>query len=99
MLDWSNSHTMKKPTEIDAIEVRSSAGDYSVLCQRGLLRSAASEIEKLGKFSSVHILSSPKVWRAVGSRVRRGIGSRVAAKVHLFADGEAAKNLRTGTWQ
>ena len=87
---------MTKLTETDAIRVRSSAGDYAVLCQRGLMRSsAAGEIEKLGTFSSVHVLSSPKVWRAVGSRVKRGIGSRLKAKVHLFADGEAAKNLRT----
>ena len=86
---------MKKPMETDAIRVHSSAGDYAVLCQRGLIRSAVGEIEKLGKFSSVHVLSSPKVWRAVGSRVKPGIGSRLRAKVHLFADGEAAKNLRT----
>ena len=56
---------------------------------------ASGEIARLGEFSSVHILSSPRVWRAVGDKVRRGISGRVGAKVHLFDDAEAAKNLKT----
>lgn len=60
-----------------------------------MLRRGAREIERLGKFSSVHVVSSPKVWRAVGKLVRRGIGPQDASKLHLFDDAEAAKNLRT----
>jgi 3-dehydroquinate synthase len=52
-------------------------------------------IEKLGRFTSVHFLSSPKVWRAAGGTVRRGISSAHEPQVHLFDDAEAAKNLRT----
>jgi 3-dehydroquinate synthase len=84
-----------KPTDSQAIRVRAATGDYSVVCQRGLLRHPSREIARLGKFSSVHILTSERVWRAVGERVRRGIPARVASQVHLFDDAEAAKNLKT----
>jgi len=60
-----------------------------------LAQKAGQEIAKLGDFSSVHILSSPKVWRAVGQRALRGLRSQLAAKMHLFDDAEAAKNLST----
>jgi 3-dehydroquinate synthase len=83
-----------KRTGSHIIRVRAAAGDYSVVCRRGLLRDAGREIARLGKFSSAHILSSKRVWRAVGKMVRRGISAR-AAQVHLFDDGEAAKNLET----
>lgn len=53
------------------------------------------EIAKLGEFSSTHILSSPKVWRAVGASLRRGLDSRRSPKVHLFDDAESAKKLAT----
>jgi 3-dehydroquinate synthase len=43
----------------------------------------------------VHILTSKRVWRAVGKKLRRGIPARVAAQVHVFDDAEAAKNLKT----
>lgn len=84
-----------KRTEPHKIEVRSSAGDYSVLCERGLLRRAARELAKLGEFSSIHVLTSPKVWRATGSLLRRGFDSRRLPKVHLFDDAESAKKLGT----
>jgi 3-dehydroquinate synthase len=83
------------PLESQAIQVRSAAGNYSVLCSRGLLRNAQANLQSLGKFSSVHILTSPKVWRAVGPRVRRGLRSGETPKVHLFNDAESAKNLQT----
>jgi 3-dehydroquinate synthase len=84
-----------KPTGSQTIRVRATAGDYPVVCRRGLLRHAGAEIARLGKFSSVHILSSRRVWRAAGKEVRRGIPARMAAQVHLFDDSEAAKNLKT----
>jgi 3-dehydroquinate synthase len=79
---------------IKRIEVKSSAGAYTAVCGAGALRRAAQEIAKLGKFSSLHIVSSPKVWRAVGKKVRRGIGAK-DSRIHLMNDGEGLKNLRT----
>jgi 3-dehydroquinate synthase len=77
------------------IEVRSSAGRYSVLCGSGILRSSAAEIAKLAAFSSLHIVSSPRVWRAVGKKVQRAFGAKNGRDVHLINDAESAKNLRT----
>src|SRR6266446_4822689 len=77
------------------IVVQSSAGSYSVVCGAGVLRQAASEIAQLGKFSSIHIVSSAKVWRAIGKDVQRGVGVKNRGAVHLINDREAAKNLRT----
>jgi 3-dehydroquinate synthase len=77
------------------ISVQSSAGKYAVVCGAGILRRAAQEISALGKFSSVHVVSSPKVWRSVGKSVRRGLALANGRAVHLFNDAEAAKNLRT----
>src|SRR5260221_6792505 len=54
---------------IKRIVVQSSAGPYSVVCGAGVLRHAAKEIAKLGKYSSVHIVSSAKVLRTDGDRV------------------------------
>jgi 3-dehydroquinate synthase len=82
-----------KPTNSHAIRVHAAAGDYTVVCRRGLLRNAGREILRLGKFSSVHIVTSQKVWSAVGKKVRHGIPARIAPQVHLFDDAESAKNL------
>jgi 3-dehydroquinate synthase len=80
---------------IKRILVQSSAGPYSVVCGAAVLANAAKEIAKLGRFSSLHIVSSEKVWRSVGKSVRRGLGLKDAAVVHLMNDAEAAKNLAT----
>src|ERR1700687_3988364 len=77
------------------ISVKSSAGAYSVVCGAGVLRRARHEIVALGKFSSVHVVSSPKVWRAAGPSVKRGLGAQKSSFVHLMNDAESAKNLRT----
>ncbi len=84
-----------KPTKPHVIHVRAAAGDYTVLCARAVLRHASNEIARLGHFSSVHLLSSPRVWRAVGKTVRRGIPDRNNVHIHLFNDAETAKNLKT----
>src|SRR5260370_30045637 len=73
---------------IKRIVVQSSAGPYSVVCGAGVLRHAAKEIAKLGKFSSVHIVSSAKVWRALGKRVRDGWERPKSRCVHLMNEGE-----------
>src|SRR6202163_2979464 len=77
------------------IRVRSAAGGYAVLYGAGILREAAEEIAKSGKFSSVHVLTSPKVWRAVGKTVKRAIPRDASQNVHLFDDAETKKNMRT----
>jgi 3-dehydroquinate synthase len=78
-----------------AVRVRAASGDYFVRCQRGLLRKAAREIARLGKFSGVHIVTSPRVWGALGKPVQRGLLSQKGARLHLFSDAESAKNLNT----
>jgi 3-dehydroquinate synthase len=77
------------------ISVKSSAGSYAVLCGAGILRRAAKEIAALGKFSSVHVVSSPKVWRALGKGIQRGLAAPKGRTVHLMNDAEAAKDLRS----
>ena len=77
------------------ILVKSSAGPYSILSGVGVIRRASQEIAGLGRFSSIHVVSSPKVWRAVGKSVQRGLGLSKGGSIHLFDDAEAAKNLRS----
>jgi 3-dehydroquinate synthase len=77
------------------IPVKSSAGQYAIVCGEGILRDAADEIRKLGKFSRIHVVSSPKVWRAVGKTVTRGLGSKSIHLTHLMNDAESEKNLQT----
>src|SRR3984885_2743354 len=77
------------------ISVNSSAGKSTIVCGTGILRRAAKEIASLGKFSSVHFVSAPKVWRAVGNSVHRDLGARSSSVVHLKNDAETLKNLRT----
>lgn len=76
------------------IAVKSSAGKYSVICGSGAIGRLAAEISSLGDWSSVHLVSSRKVWSAVGKKVQRASGL-TASKVHLFDDAESAKSLRT----
>jgi 3-dehydroquinate synthase len=77
------------------IHVESAAGPYAILCGTGVLASAARNIAALGKFSSAHVLTSPKVWRAVGKIAVRAIPRSERKNVHLFDDAEPKKNMRT----
>jgi 3-dehydroquinate synthase len=77
------------------IQVQSSAGPYSVVCGAGALQQAAREIAKLGRFSSTHVVSAPKVWRAVGKKVQSALAMKNSRALHLMDDAESAKNLRT----
>jgi 3-dehydroquinate synthase len=86
-----NASSMK----IKRIPVKSSAGPYSVVSGAGAIRRAAREIAALGRFSSLHVISSPKVWRAAGKSVQRGLRLPKRISIHLFNDAESAKNLRS----
>jgi len=81
------------PMKIKRISVKSSVGPYSIVCGAGVIRRAAHEVAALGRFSSVQVVSSPKVWRAVGKSVERGLRRSKGSAVHLFDDAESAKNL------
>ncbi len=90
-----NSRIKMKSKESHAIRVRAAAGEYFVLCRRGILRNASSEIARLGEFSGVHVVSSERVWRAVEKELWRGIPPRANVQLHLFDDAESSKNLQT----
>jgi 3-dehydroquinate synthase len=77
------------------IPVKSSAGNYSIVSGAGALHRAAREIARLGKFSSIHVVSSRKAWRAVGKNVQRSLQLPRNSSIHLMNDAESAKNLRT----
>jgi len=83
------------PMKLKRIPVKSSAGHYSVVSGAGAIRRAPREIAALGRFSSVHVVSSPRVWRAVGQTVQRGLRLSKGGAIHLFDDAESAKNLRS----
>jgi 3-dehydroquinate synthase len=84
-----------KSAQTKAIAVRAATGKYSVVCGSGTITRAQREIARLGKFSSVHILSSPLVWHALERKIRHGIPARLAPNVHLFDDAESEKNLQS----
>jgi 3-dehydroquinate synthase len=77
------------------IFVKSSAGKYAVVCGAGALARLSVEIANIGKFSSVHVVTSRRVWSAVGKFVSRGLGGARAVRLHTFPDGETAKNLKS----
>jgi 3-dehydroquinate synthase len=79
--------------KIKRILVKSSAGPYRVVAGAGAIFQAAREIAKLGSFSSVHVVSSPRVWHAVGKTVLRSLRRPNRKAVHLFHDAESAKHL------
>jgi 3-dehydroquinate synthase len=74
--------------------VKSSAGPYAVVSGAGVIRRAAQEIAGLGRFSSINVVSSHKVWRAVKKTLQRGLRLWKGSAIHLFDDAESAKNLR-----
>ncbi len=88
------NRTMRR-AKVRTVWVRAGAGRYGVVCAAGLLRRAGREIAELGRFSSVHVVSSPRVWRAVGKAFAGSFARGAAPVVHLFDDAEAAKNLAT----
>jgi len=83
------------PMKMKRILVKSSAGPYSILSGVGVIHRASQEIAGLGRFSSIHVVSSPKVWHAVGKSIQRGLRLSKSGSIHLFNDAEATKNLRS----
>lgn len=79
--------------KVTRIRVQSSAGPYSVVAGAGAIGHAAQEIAALGDFSSVQVVSSPKVWRAVGKTVQHGLRLSKRTDMQLFNDAESAKHL------
>ena len=79
--------------KITRIRVQSSAGPYFAVAGAGVIGHAAREIATLGNFSSVHVVSSPKAWRAVGKIIQSGLRLSNRNRVHLFNDAESAKHL------
>jgi 3-dehydroquinate synthase len=77
------------------IVIQSSLGPYPVRCASGILRRASREIAALGNWSSIHVVSSPTVWRALGKRLRPGLKLANSALVYLVPDGETSKNLHS----
>src|SRR5580698_2872608 len=75
------------------IPVRSHAGKYSIVCGTGALKHAGKEIAALGKFSSVHIITAPKVWKAVAKLVPSDLVANKSA-IHLMSDAETHKDMR-----
>jgi 3-dehydroquinate synthase len=84
-----------KNANVKSIHVRSRAGHYCVKVGSGLLEQCAGDIGKLGDFSSVHIVSSPKVWKALGKGRRDTLSNHRNAHLHLFDDAESQKNLKS----
>jgi len=80
----------KKP-----IFVKSASGPYAVMCEAGIMGSAARKIAALGRWSSVHVVTSPRGWGGVGRSVLRGLALRGTNHIHFLNDAETSKNLRT----
>jgi 3-dehydroquinate synthase len=77
------------------IFVESASGQYAVMCEVGLLRRAQNKVAALGRWSSVHVITSPRVWRAVGKSLRRGLRLQDVKRIHFLDDAEAHKTLRS----
>jgi len=76
------------------ILVKSAAGNYAVVCGIGLLRRLLQETAKVGIFSSHHVLTSLKVWKAVGKSMPR-FSRKQTLRAHEFNDAESEKTLQT----
>ena len=77
------------------ILVQSSRGSYAVVCGHGLLQQLVKETNRVGRFSSLHVVTSLRVWKAVGRRMPREYGRSQSLRAHEFNDAETAKNLQS----
>ena len=60
-----------------------------------MLRNLGGELATIGKYSSVHVLTSPGVWKVLGRAVSAGLAKKSRPVVHLLDDGGSAKTLST----
>lgn len=75
--------------------IHSAAGDYPLLCGRGLVGRRGWLARQLpAERTGVFLLSSPRVWRACGRALAAALERAHPQRV-LFDDREAAKNLQT----
>jgi 3-dehydroquinate synthase len=75
--------------------IRSSAGDYPLLCGRGLVGRRGWLARQLpAERTGVFLLSSPRVWRACGRALAAALEPARPHRI-LFDDRETAKNLHT----
>src|SRR6266404_3295285 len=81
-------------TKTKRILVKSAAGNYCVMCGSDMVGRLSAWIARTGKCSSVHVVTSAKVWTAVGKKVLLGL-SGTKVHVHKFDDSETRKNLRS----
>ena len=95
MYHRTNLPKAMRAADSHTIEVRAASGKYVVVCRRRLLRRAAQELKELGEFSSIHILTSKKVWGAIGKTFLGSFARKQRPQVHLFDDAESAKSLQT----
>jgi 3-dehydroquinate synthase len=80
---------------VERVLVRARSGSYDALCGQGALDRAHREVQRLGPFTGVFLLSSPRVWKIWGRKLRtfsQGIGVQ---EIVLFDDREASKHLGT----
>jgi len=83
---------------MSSVSVETPSGPYIVECERGLLRRAGELVRALGPATGLCFLSSPRVWKLWGARIRKGFGAPRGSppvSVNLFPDGESAKTLST----
>jgi len=77
------------------IAVRAAHSRYRIVCGRGVVRHARRLIERLRPFSGCYVVTSARVWTAVGAAIRRGLDGKCSAEVVMLDDRERAKNLAT----
>lgn len=80
------------------IEITSSSGVYNVYCARGALARAASLIKRLERdhgAARTFVISSPRVWRALGKTLRSALPGKGVRHPILFDDSETVKRMAT----
>ncbi len=77
------------------IRARAASKQYDVVFGAGALAAGATQIARLGPTTGVFLLTSPRVWASLRASLQKGIVRPAKAKVILFDDREASKNLAT----
>lgn len=83
---------------MSSISVETPSGPYTVECERGLLARSGQLLGALGPTTGVAFLSSPRVWKLWGSRIRKCCtfcGVTKPPATILFSDGEPSKTFAT----